>query len=88
MMFFVTAKRLKAIIDADRIHQLLLQKQDAQRRCVELYNRTGNALTEVFFGPPITRAVPLTSEANDARLAAKKAATKAARPVRKPREKK
>ena len=84
MMFFVTERRLQAILNADRLEQKLL------RIIEEPYESWDQVKARMGWDPFIlgeSHAVPLTPT-QDARLVAKKAATKAARPVRKPREKK
>ena len=88
MMFFVTERRLQAIIEADRSQQRIVQdmiraeeiRMDAHR----LAEMNAHWLESQRWALLATHPDPLT----DARLTAKKAATKAARPVRKPREKK
>ena len=96
MMFFVTERRLQAILDADRKEQRMGNQYardlvdwqrrltaDRDRQAVDVNNEYLRDREQARVAP----AVPLTS-ADDARLVAKKAATKAARPARKPREKK
>ena len=101
MMFFVTEKRLQAILKLDRF-----QQEEIDRDLWNMRRKNSQALTDrvvatqaelarieamIVMKETRLRAPhfgPLTPEADDARLVAKKAATKAARPVRKPREKK
>ena len=76
MMFFVTERRLQAILELDRLEQKLWRIIEEP---YESWEQVKARLGEPF--------IPSVPEMN-ARLAAKKAATKAARPARKPREKK
>ena len=91
MMFFVTERRLQAILDADRARQRTLAIRDR----LEVSEREVQWIRDIAIQDAKRKrvlallAVPQTPKSlYDARLAAKKAATKAARPVRKPREKK
>ena len=92
MMFFVTEKRLQAILEADRSQQRIVATRE--RLEAENRERLQRLRDTIIQDAKRTRvlallAVPQTPKSlYDARLVAKKAATKAARPVRKPREKK
>ena len=86
MMFFVSAKRLQAILDADRKEQAALRKLEEMngvsfRRLAGMFGITTPPL------PLSTNATGVLAEI-DQRVAAKKATTKAARPPRKPRNSK
>ena len=84
MMFFVSAKRLQAILVADRIEQL------AKRQALAEQLRSVSGPMHITIGEYAKYGVqPIpTLTAIDQRVAAKKATTKAARPPRKPRDKK
>ena len=90
MMFFVTEKRLQAILDRDRVGQRTMWEQERMqaifrdaRRLDEIARQ--EAKRSLFLAALRPQQTPPDP---NARLAAKKAATKAARPARKPREKK
>ena len=105
MMFFVTERRLQAILDRDRF-----QQEEIDRDLWNMRRKNSQALTDrvvaaqaelarieamialkeatLHDGNPQLPDRPLTAGEMNALLAAKKAATKAARPARKPREKK
>ena len=90
MMFFVTEKRLQAILDADRSQQRMAWEREQAQGLIDAFHRHGEIIRQEADRSLILSALSAqqTSPTQDARLVAKKAATKAARPARKPREKK
>ena len=91
MMFFVSAKRLQAIIAK---HIAVDRERQLDRIWKEIFTddvRLRKERTKAsVFAYPIAGEIkqPPTLTAIDQRVAAKKATTKAARPPRKPRDKK